>query len=107
MDHLKEGSEGDGGPYQIRHPQLGKAIAVVKEYCAIGPESKMAGSPSLSRRPTANQAPLARNSRLLYCLCAYQSSDRKTPVAHDSGNEKAHPPVLVTPDVDVGSYIAI
>jgi hypothetical protein len=41
-DHLEGGPEEDEGPYQIRNPQLDKAIAVVKEYRAIGPEKQIA-----------------------------------------------------------------
>jgi hypothetical protein len=44
-DHLNEGEgapEGDGEPRQISNPQLDRAIAVVREYCEIGPESKKA-----------------------------------------------------------------
>jgi hypothetical protein len=41
-DHLKGGSEEDGELYQIENPQLDTALAMVKEYCAIGPESKIA-----------------------------------------------------------------
>jgi hypothetical protein len=41
-DHLKEGSEEDVERYQIENPKLARALAVVKEYCAIGRESKSA-----------------------------------------------------------------
>jgi hypothetical protein len=41
-DHLKGGPGEDGELYQIENPKLDKALAVVKEYCTIGPESKIA-----------------------------------------------------------------
>jgi hypothetical protein len=41
-DHLKGESEEDGEICQIRNPQLEKALAMAKEYCTTGPESKIA-----------------------------------------------------------------
>jgi hypothetical protein len=41
-DHLAGGADGAGDPYQISNPQLDRAIAVVREHCAIGRESKKA-----------------------------------------------------------------
>jgi hypothetical protein len=41
-DHLKEGPEEDVELYQIENPKLAKALTVVREYCAIGRESKIA-----------------------------------------------------------------
>jgi hypothetical protein len=41
-DHLKGGPEEDAERHQIENPKLAKALTVVKEYCAIGRESKIA-----------------------------------------------------------------
>jgi hypothetical protein len=37
-DHLKEGPEEVVGRDQTENPELARALAVVKEYCAIGQE---------------------------------------------------------------------
>ena len=39
-DHLQEGSEGAAERYQNENPKLDRALTVLKEYCAIGRESK-------------------------------------------------------------------
>jgi hypothetical protein len=41
-DHLNGGPEEDVERYQIENPKLARALTVVKEYCAIGQESKSA-----------------------------------------------------------------
>jgi hypothetical protein len=41
-DHLKEGSEVAAERNQNENPKLDRALTVLKEYCAIGRESKLA-----------------------------------------------------------------
>ena len=42
-DHLKEGSEVAAERNQNENPKLDRALTVLKEYCAIGRESKISG----------------------------------------------------------------
>jgi hypothetical protein len=42
-DHLKEGLEEVAERNQTENPKLARALAVIKEYCAIGQESKSGG----------------------------------------------------------------
>jgi hypothetical protein len=71
-DHLEGGLVENVERHQIENPELARALTVVKEYCAIGQESKSAedGRQALERAYASSANGDLRRGRKRYCQCS-------------------------------------